>query len=181
MLELHGDGDPSGRGEAFSFIKTSMKGGFKAIGESIEDRLDAKRTKELGGHSYNVAKQQQAYEDAIKRIWTAQTLSLESTVEQSDVEPDLDEEDEKYPPDSKRSVARTPRTEVGTPSILHSRRDDETGSQYSKLSNNSQLGKSVKITRILANGTKQEEVIHDSKVISAYMRRRRVKELQKSS
>jgi hypothetical protein len=179
MLELHGDGDPSRRGEAFSFIKTSMKGGFKAIGESIEDRLDAKRTKELGGHSYNVARQQQAYEDAIKRIWNAQSLSLESTVEQSDAEPDVDDEEEKYP--AKRSVARTPRTEAGTPSLLHSRRDDDTGSQYSKLSHNSQLGKSVKITRTLANGTRQEEVIHDAKVIAAYMRRRRVHEERTTS
>jgi hypothetical protein len=181
MLELHGDGDPSRRGEAFSFIKTSMKGGFKAIGESIEDRLDAKRTKELGGHSYNVARQQQAYEDAIKRIWNAQSLSLESTVEQSDAEPDVDDEEEKYPPHLKHSVARTPRTEAGTPSLLHSRRDDDTGSQYSKLSHNSQLGKSVKITRTLANGTRQEEVIHDAKVISAYMRRRRVHEERSTS
>jgi transcription initiation factor TFIID subunit 1 len=176
MLELHGDGDPSRRGEAFSFIKTSMKGGFRAIGESIEDRLDAKRTKELGGHSYNVARQQQAYEDAIKRIWNAQALSLQSTLELSDAEPDVDDEEDKYPPHPKRSAARTPRTEVGTPSLLHSRRDDETGSQYSKLSHTSQLGKSMKITRTLKNGARTEEVIHDAKVISAYMRRRRAQE-----
>jgi transcription initiation factor TFIID subunit 1 len=181
MLELHGDGDPSRRGEAFSFIKTSMKGGFKAIGESIEDKLDAKRSKELGGHSYNVARQQQAYDDAIKRIWNAQSLSLQSTLEQSDAEPDVDDEEEKYPAHLKHSVARTPRTEAGTPSLLHSRRDDDTGSQYSKLSHNSQLGKSVKITRTLANGTRQEEVIHDAKVISAYMRRRRVHEERTTS
>lgn len=29
MLQLHGEGDPSGRGEAFNFIKTSMKGGSR--------------------------------------------------------------------------------------------------------------------------------------------------------
>ncbi|MBE7181111.1 MAG: DUF3591 domain-containing protein, partial [Terriglobus roseus] len=69
MLTLHGPGDPTGRGEGFSFVKTSMKGGFKAVGESIEDRLDKQRLKEYGGHSYNVAKQQKAYEESIGRIW----------------------------------------------------------------------------------------------------------------
>ena len=39
MLELHGEGDPSGNGQAFSFIKTSMKGGFKAMGESIQEKM----------------------------------------------------------------------------------------------------------------------------------------------
>lgn len=82
MLQLHGEGDPSGRGEAFSFIRTSMKGGFKEIGGSIEDRLnDMSKKKGVGGHSYNVAQQQKAYNDAIRRIWDAQQRSLTSTVE----------------------------------------------------------------------------------------------------
>ncbi|KAK9452124.1 uncharacterized protein V1518DRAFT_369654 [Limtongia smithiae] len=73
MLELHGDGDPSGCGLAFSFIRTSMKGGFKAIGDAAEEKVDKSK---LGGHSYNVAMQQRAYEDEIKRIWKAQKTDL---------------------------------------------------------------------------------------------------------
>lgn len=38
MLRLYGDGDPSGRGEAFSFIKVSMKEVFLRYGETMEDR-----------------------------------------------------------------------------------------------------------------------------------------------
>lgn len=38
MLRLYGEGDPSGRGEAFSFIKVSMKEVFLRYGETMEDR-----------------------------------------------------------------------------------------------------------------------------------------------
>src|SRR5690606_23051494 len=94
MLQLHGEGDPSGRGEAFSFVRTSMKGGFKDIGESIDEKMDKQRLKELGGHSYNVARQQKQYEEAIQRIWRAQHKSLSSTEEPTDVDLDDAQRDE---------------------------------------------------------------------------------------
>lgn len=84
MLTLHGDGDPTNRGEGFSFVKTSMKGGFQAPGESVNDKLLSKNKKETGGHSYNVAKQQKAYDDYIRKIWEAQKDSLTNTQEFSD-------------------------------------------------------------------------------------------------
>lgn len=73
MLQLHGDGDPTARGEGFSFLRTSMKGGFKAANE---DKVDKSK---LGGHSYNVAMQQRAYDEEIKRVWYAQAKSLRIT------------------------------------------------------------------------------------------------------
>jgi transcription initiation factor TFIID subunit 1 len=39
MLRLHGDGDPSGRGEAFSFIRISMKDIFVKAGEDYEQKM----------------------------------------------------------------------------------------------------------------------------------------------
>jgi len=72
MLSLHGEGDPTGRGEGYSFLRTSMKGGF-LMESSAED------VKKLGGHSYNVAMQQRAYDEEIKRIWNAQRASLSVT------------------------------------------------------------------------------------------------------
>jgi transcription initiation factor TFIID subunit 1, fungi type len=41
MLRLHGDGDPTGRGEAFSFIRISMKDIFVRAGEDYESKLRA--------------------------------------------------------------------------------------------------------------------------------------------
>ncbi|KAK9459036.1 uncharacterized protein V1516DRAFT_680762 [Lipomyces oligophaga] len=73
MLELHGEGDPTGCGLAFSFVRTSMKGGFKSFGSSADEKIDKSK---FGGHSYNVALQQKAYEQEIVRIWAAQKKDL---------------------------------------------------------------------------------------------------------
>lgn len=179
MLELHGEGDPSGRGEAFSFIKTSMKGGFKAMGESVEDRLDAKKMKELGGHSYNVARQQRSYEESIRRIWDAQKDSLSSIQEHSDTDKDDVEidEDEDF-----QSGIRTPHSEAQTPASFR-RKDDETMSQFSKFSSGSQVGKILKITRryIKSDGSLEEssETIRNTRVIRQYLKRRNEQELAK--
>ncbi|KAL8721775.1 MAG: hypothetical protein Q9225_001624 [Loekoesia sp. 1 TL-2023] len=179
MLELHGEGDPSGRGEAFSFIKTSMKGGFKAMGESVEDRLDAKKMKELGGHSYNVARQQRSYEESIRRIWDAQKQSLSSTQEHSDTDKDdvgIDEDEDS------QSGFRTPHSEAPTPASTR-RKDDETMSQFSKFSSGSQAGKVLKITRRYRNpdGSFEErsETIRNTRVIRQYLKRRNEQELAK--
>jgi transcription initiation factor TFIID subunit 1, fungi type len=168
MLKLHGQGDPTGRGEGFSFIKTSMKGGFKAVGESVEDKLDAQRLKELGGHSYNVARQQKSYETSIRRIWESQKASLSSTVEVSDIDSDIDEdqEDEFNKP--------TPRSAGTTP--FAGRRDDESASQFSKMSGVSHRGKVLKITREFKNEkgeiVQKEQLVWDPRVIRQYTQHR---------
>ncbi|KAI9792737.1 MAG: hypothetical protein M1833_001018 [Piccolia ochrophora] len=172
MLQLHGEGDPSGRGEAFSFIRTSMKGGFKAIGESVEDKIDAKRLKEMGGHSYNVAKQQKAYEESIRRIWEAQKTSLSSKLDQTAAEDDVGDA-----PEDLFEEGRTPRSEVVTPAPHH-RVDDESASQFSKLSKLSTLsqrGKLLRITRDIKKGSRVEKVtteVRDPRVIREYLKRR---------
>lgn len=167
MLQLHGEGDPTGRGEGFNFIRTSMKGGFKEIGESVEDRLDAKRLKELGGHSYNVARQQKAYADAIRRIWEAQRLSLSSNATHEDV--DLEDVND-------QNVSFN-RGEMPASAFPRNRRDDETGSVFSKTSTGSQNGKTLKITRHFMNKWGEDEtiveIVTDPKVIREYQRRRR--------
>ncbi|PYH44171.1 DUF3591 domain-containing protein [Aspergillus saccharolyticus JOP 1030-1] len=168
MLKLHGEGDPTGRGEGFSFIKTSMKGGFKAVGESVEDKLDAQRLKELGGHSYNVARQQKSYETSIRRIWDAQKASLSSTVEHSDEESDIDRDDEA------EFSKPTPRSEAPTPAPY--RRDDETTSQFSRMSLPDQRGKVLRIMRTYKDEKGQlyqkETMVFDPKVIRHYIAHR---------
>jgi len=39
MLKLHGEGDPSGRGEAISFLRVSMKDIFLRAGEEMATRV----------------------------------------------------------------------------------------------------------------------------------------------
>ena len=174
MLKLHGEGDPSGRGEAFSFIRTSMKGGFKAIGESVEEKMDKARLKELGGHSYNVAKQQQAYEKAIEQIWKSQYKSLSNTEEHHDVDLEDAHRDEQM--EDLFEEGKTPRSEVMTPAPWGNG-EDETMSQFSRLSASSQRNKILRIARqVKGKDGKVErftEVVRDPKVIRQYLARKR--------
>ncbi|OLL24059.1 putative transcription initiation factor TFIID subunit [Neolecta irregularis DAH-3] len=94
MLKLHGEGDPTSRGEGISFIRTSMKGGYKALGESVDEKLSKVGTPEnisKSTHSYNVAQQQRAYDQAIVRIWNSQAASLQITEEQALTDFDIDD------------------------------------------------------------------------------------------
>lgn len=165
MLQLHGEGEPTGRGEGFSFIKTSMKGGFRALGESIEERLDAKRLKENNGHSYNVARQQKAYDESIRRIWRAQHDSLTSNMDHSDSEDDIDDE-----PETAVDRRATPHSAFGTPAAFM-RPGDESASQFSRNSTG-QNNQTMVITRTVMNNYGQmEEVpvtVTNPRVISAY-------------
>lgn len=77
MLKLHGEGDPSGRGEAFSFVRVSMKEIFLRAGEDVDERLAAEaEARARSGHRYNVAEQQAIYRSEIDRIWRAQIAAL---------------------------------------------------------------------------------------------------------
>ncbi|AGO13552.1 AaceriAGL330Wp [[Ashbya] aceris (nom. inval.)] len=83
MIQIHGAGDPTGCGEGFSFLKTSMKGGFTKSGESEQPQA-------TGGHSYNVAQQQKAYDEEISKTWykQAKSLSIQNPFEEID-DPDV--------------------------------------------------------------------------------------------
>ncbi|RMY47154.1 hypothetical protein D0865_08842 [Hortaea werneckii] len=183
MLKLHGEGDPTGRGEGFSFVKTSMKGGFQALGESVEDKIDAKKRRENGGHSYNVAKQQKAYEEYIRMIWSKQKSALSSNLEASDVEMDVDDE----PADGFPGRAGTPRSSfaAGTPSGYGRRGDDETGTQFSRTSN-SRYHDQDKVLIIRRTGGRDAygnpedtvERVTNPRVIKEYKRRRNERRLE---
>lgn len=80
MVQIHGAGDPTGCGEGFSFLKTSMKGGF------LKSGLESSKANNSGGHSYNVAQQQKAYEEEISKTWYthAKSLSIVNPFEEMD-------------------------------------------------------------------------------------------------
>lgn len=169
MLQIHGEGDPTGRGEAFSFLKVSMKGGFRALGESVEDKLDAKKLKEYGGHNYNVQKQAEQYRETIHHVWEAQRQSLSTNIEHSDPESDSDGGSEV----SHRSIRRSASRAEFVPSGLFKRRDDETASHLSKYSTDSTSGRILKIYRKVKDATgqlKEEvQVIEDPRVWKKYV------------
>ena len=178
MLKLHGEGDPTGRGEGFSFVKTSMKGGFTALGESVEDKIEAKKRRETSGHSYNVAKQQKAYDDSIRIIWNKQKESLSNAQEGSDteMEDDVDEPQSAYP----AIRGATPRSSFGTPAAL-ARHDDESASQFSRGSID-RGDKVLTITRMTRDKygkpTTTYEKVTNPRVIQLYRKKRMEKEIQ---
>lgn len=179
MLQLHGEGDPTGRGEGFSFVRTSMKGGFTAPGKSIEDTLDDRKRRDNGGHSYNVAKQQRQYDDYIRMIWDKQKRSLASEMEISDTEMDDDFDAE---PESAFPFGRaaTPRSSIGTPAAF-ARRDDDTATQHSRGSAPRDSDKLLVIERDggrdptygIPTPGRRKEVITDPKIIKEYKKRRK--------
>lgn len=84
MVQIHGAGDPTGCGEGFSFLKTSMKGGFVKSNNDLNSN-DSTKTKS-GTHTYNVVEQQKAYEEEIVRTWNvhAKTLLIKNPFEELD-------------------------------------------------------------------------------------------------
>ncbi|KIW00415.1 uncharacterized protein PV09_08120 [Verruconis gallopava] len=117
MIALHGEGDPTGRGEAFSFVKISMKGGFQALGASANDKVKSAQKADQSGHKYNVRDQEDAYHAAIRHIWDAQTRSLSMT-EAPDLDVEMDDNiDARIERNNTAATyGRTPRSEApGTP------------------------------------------------------------------
>jgi transcription initiation factor TFIID subunit 1, fungi type len=176
MLKLNGEGDPTGMGEGFNFIKVSMKGGFKASGEPSTPAEPVEKGKE--GRSYNVARQQKAYEDEITRIWNAQKGSLSSA---GPTETDEDRDFRESTVDGLFDV-RTPRPfDIAAPSPAPSNtdtleRDEDYLSDDSHFSSNT-TNRVLRITRTFpvpgGGFEKRVETVSDPHVINAYIKKRR--------
>ncbi|KAI1433834.1 hypothetical protein GGR50DRAFT_459120 [Xylaria sp. CBS 124048] len=166
MVALHGDGDPTGHGLGFSFIKTSMKGGYiNAVQGPLATSADAieRERKANGGHSYNVKKQQDMYNAAIRDIWERQrsTLSDGTTHDDADVL-DTANEDDRF----------NQRQAEATPALI-----DDGRSMFSRFSAASRSGKrKLKITRKKTNSagevTSETIYVDDPLVIRSYMKQR---------
>ena len=121
MLQLHGEGDPTGRGEAFSCIRISMKEIFVGADEDYEAKLGKSHlgsteifsfinclivhvaeaeNRPKSQHRYNVQEQQTKYNQEIVRIWNNQWNSLVRRTE-----PELTEDEEDKRPPKKRRIS----------------------------------------------------------------------------
>ncbi|TPX39230.1 hypothetical protein SeMB42_g04418 [Synchytrium endobioticum] len=85
-VKLHGAGDPTGRGEGFSFVRTSAKEVFLRPGESLDQVQGRGVSKARPNAKYSVATENKMYNDFIKHVWETQTQSLSSVQE-----PELDD------------------------------------------------------------------------------------------
>lgn len=199
MLRLYGEGDPSGRGEAFSFIRVSMKEMFLRDGETLEDRQAELAARPKNSHRLHVGEQQDVYKQEIERIWQAQRMAL------SDPQPpQLTQEDELRARgrvgygNTPATVADTPLPHlsagVGTPGDWNLSRRSRSPSSFSRQSSPERddgmsmgsrnhlvaANKALKIRRLI-DGKWQTEVVRDPTVVNAYLRQRRLIDEQESS
>ncbi|KAI8624076.1 hypothetical protein F5Y19DRAFT_338377 [Xylariaceae sp. FL1651] len=168
MVALHGEGDPTGHGLGFSFIKTSMKGGYiNAVQGPLATSADAieRERKANGGHSYNVKKQQDMYNAAIREIWERQKSTLSETTTHDDADVlDTANEDDRF----------NQRQAEATPAPI-----DDGRSQFSRLSAASRSGRrKLRITRKKRNSAgevvSETVIVDDPLVIRNYMKQRAV-------
>ncbi|KAI1317458.1 hypothetical protein EDD11_008395 [Mortierella claussenii] len=204
MLKLWGAGDPTGRGEGFSFVRISMKDIFLRQGESLEERLAQIELLPKSTHRYNVAEQQQVYKEEITRIWNTQHQAL-SNIEEIDGNDDEivndDEDDEETYRRQRREMSAADRNRVSpSPSLFGRYResgdragdrdrdhdmDDDNISVAGSISSRASAGnfgssrnKYLIIKRLvrLENGdtTWKSETVRDPAVMNAYIRQRQL-------
>ncbi|KAI9092172.1 hypothetical protein DFS34DRAFT_633941 [Phlyctochytrium arcticum] len=193
MIKLYGPGDPTGRGEAFSFIRASMKEPFLRQGESAEDRLEREKTKPKSYHRFSFAEQQQVYREEIKRIWEAQlsSLSMRERPEDDDqMDFDaLDTEKERNEVFEERERQReygyvaanralSPPAMGSNRSVFSDGDHDDTTSIAESGTSYGQAGRTKRLTirRVFRKPSGEEEikseVVTDMRVINAYLRQR---------
>lgn len=167
MLKLHGDGDPTGRGEAFSFIRVSMKEIFLRADEDAEERLAQAEAeaKSKSGHKYSVAEQQAVYRSEVDRIWRAQCRSLSNPVP-----PKVTAEDERRALLQANGGVKPDARNGGRDESV---RRDRSPSAMSTV--NGDGDRSTKVLRIrrFINGKWQREMVRDPAVINAYLTQRK--------
>jgi transcription initiation factor TFIID subunit 1 len=81
MIKVYGPGDPTGRGEGFSFFRASMKKMFVRRGTTRAELEAYQQSQEKFGHKFSISDQQKHYKEEINRVWDAQIRSLSSVAE----------------------------------------------------------------------------------------------------
>lgn len=180
MIQLFGPGDPSGAGEAFSFLRASMKEMFFREGESEAAKtafIDEKTRTTY--HKFSISEQQQVYRGEIKRIWENQLRSLMGTAEEEKKHEvasvaELDEDSEK-----KDSATPLPLGSSPAPTSKETDTYSDADETQSNATSNIFAGKNrmLVINRLVRNPETRNpewksEVITDMRVMSAYLRQR---------
>ncbi|KAI0257021.1 hypothetical protein BJV78DRAFT_1357186 [Lactifluus subvellereus] len=178
MLRLHGDGDPTGRGEAFSFIRVSMKDIFVKAGEDYEQKLAEAENRPKSAHRYNVAEQQLIYKSEIERIWRAQFASLSRKDEPQLSDDDDDDHKSQLPQRAMRRESRALSPAVALTSGPAAAASPGL-SRASSVDRDRDVsvgpdGRRVLRIKRLIDGKWITEIVRDAAVVRAYMRRRQI-------
>lgn len=205
-LVVHGEGDPTGCGEGWSFLRANMKGYFLRAGETEMGRrrestpfqgttavlmyiVEAEHKANGAVAKISNAEQNRIYEDEKRRIWDKQAASLSSSVPpeltpgQED-EPQSNSSGRNGPPHPSRSDSRRAYSRGHSMAATPMPEDSNRGSPAPSVGETSFAGNYVpKVMRIkrLIKGKMQVEIVRDPQVIASYRRRvesRRIEELR---
>ena len=169
MLMLHGEGDPTGCGLGISMLKVSMKGGYqgdiKGPNATSGAAMSAAEKKANGGHTYNVKRQEELYNSAIRTIWEKQKANLSDPMEIEATDMELYDDEDEIMEDSMENQMSKP-----TPGVF-----DDSASQFS-MGGHVQAGEIGRIVRTINNqfGQPEEvvELVTDPRVWKEYYKRR---------
>lgn len=160
MLQLNGEGDPTGIGLGFSFLRATQKHGFKPLIPPPKENVPKNAT---------AAYQQKLFENEVSRIWYGQRSSL--TVDDTDGH-SLDDVYREYKPmDHLEYMKEKVRKET---------------EERIKTEGPQQAAQTVlKITRLVRDENdivqRRVEYIHDPRLIKAYIKRKKEIEGDKMS
>ncbi|KAM9923466.1 hypothetical protein OXX59_005156, partial [Metschnikowia pulcherrima] len=152
MLQLNGEGDPTGIGLGFSFLRATQKHGFKPLFPPPKDTVPKNTTA-----SY----QQKLYENEISRIWYGQRSSL--TVDNSEGH-SLDDIYREYKPVDHTEYIK---------GKIAKEREEIVKNEGQKAANQNVL----RITRLVRDENnivqRKVEYLHDPRLIKAYIKRKK--------
>lgn len=151
MLQLNGEGDPTGIGLGYSFLRVTQKSSFSPLYAPVKENVPKNNT---------AAYQQKLYEEEISRIWYSQRRSL--TVDGHDGH-NLDMIYKEYPP-------------VNHDEVMESRIKNEKTPLLDNLEETVD-NKVLRITRRIRDQNnivqRRVETITDPRIIRAYLKRRK--------
>ncbi|GEQ69476.1 hypothetical protein JCM33374_g3148 [Metschnikowia sp. JCM 33374] len=160
MLQLNGEGDPTGIGLGFSFLRATQKHGFKPLIPPPKDSVPKNTTA-----SY----QQKLYENEISRIWYGQRSSL--TVDNTEGH-SLDDIYREYKPLDHTEYIKNK---------IDKEREEIVKTEGQKAANQNVL----RITRLVRDENnivqRKVEYLHDPRLIKAYIKRKKQIEGDKMS
>lgn len=146
MLQLNGEGDPTGIGLGFSFLKTSQKSAFTPFYPPPKENVPK---------SNQAAYQQRIYDEEIARIWYSQRKSL--TVDPNQANRSLKQVYAEYKPLNHEQYLK--------------KKYDETNSDLNK--NNKALRINRRFRDENGIVQRKVEVIKDPRVIKAYLKKKK--------
>ncbi|CAJ0830899.1 2689_t:CDS:10 [Entrophospora sp. SA101] len=175
MLKLHGEGDPTGKGEGFSFIRISMKDIFLKAGESAKDKLEDS-TSFIDQSRYN--------NDLSDMFVDQQDINNEDNEDNEDNQVDSDVDMENVEMNDLMESAMPDQTQSPESMMDYDDITSVDGSITSRTNYDcsSHRNRALVINRSIRsdNGEKRwtKEYITDPSVINAYIRQRQVIEEQ---